>query len=493
MELQFKETTVQACQDLARLNKSVQIAMESVVPDTRDDIGRILSVRPEIYLKGKELRNKIASVTGEVVVTVLYINEEETGVSFFSLSQNFRQDCELPSAADSDSLQLHFSVTGLQSRVLNPRKISVDLEISTELTVSRSMKVAVSQELSEANTTPIHLRYTEMNAVLMTGVSEKSFSVNEQLPFPDGEAQPAEIIGKELRYAIREREIVGNRLLLKGDVLIDMFYCPQESQLPSSCRFTIPFSQLIDLGDENADSADVWIEPTSDYINLVDSMDGQKLLDVELHALAQARSRRTQELHLITDAYSNQMPCECTCSEQTVCESLREMPVRLVAEERIELPEEYQDLLAAYPLLGPCTAEKGSASMDLLCRAKDGKLFSMRRNIPLRTDGDHKDFSADSFFLSECKINQENSQLNVHIGAESPGLMRRQISLSRVDTLVLDEENDCDLLSYPSLTAVWAQTESVWEMAKQYHSSPEAICAMNQDLSNRPIFIPKAK
>ena len=109
MELHFKETSVQACQDLARLNKSVQLAMESVVPDTKDDIGRILSVRPEIYLKNKELRNKAVSVAGEALVTVLYINEEETAVSFFSMSQSFSQDYELPSVLDRKSTRLNSS------------------------------------------------------------------------------------------------------------------------------------------------------------------------------------------------------------------------------------------------------------------------------------------------------------------------------------------------------------------------------------------------
>lgn len=493
MELHFKETSVQACQDLARLNKSVQLAMESVVPDTKDDIGRILSVRPEIYLKNKELRNKAVSVAGEALVTVLYINEEETAVSFFSMSQSFSQDYELPSVLDSDCLQLHFSVNGIQARVMNPRKLSVDLEIAADLTVSRSVNVVVSQELPEANQTPIHLRRTEANTVLTTGISEKSISINEQLPFPEGEEQPEEIVGKELCYVVREKECVSSRLLLKGEVLMNLFYFPQGQQLPHNCRFSIPFSQLIDLVDEQSETADVWIEPTSDYISLIDGLDGRKILDVELYALAQTRSGRNQKLQLITDAYSNQMPCECSFSEQVVCESLRELPVRLRSEERIELPEEFQELLSAYPALGPCTVEKGSASVDLLCRSKDGRLFSMRRNLSLVADQNHDDPATQSFRLTDFQIIRDGTQLVVQMGAEAAGLIQKSVTIRRVDTLTLDEEQRFDMMSFPSLTAVWAQTESVWEMAKQYHSSPEAVCEMNQDLSQRPIFVPKTK
>ena len=79
------------------------------------------------------------------------------------------------------------------------------------------------------------------------------------------------------------------------------------------------------------------------------------------------------------------------------------------------------------------------------------------------------------------------------MGAEAAGLIQKSGTIRRVDTLTLDEEQRFDMMSFPSLTAVWAQTESVWEMAKQYHSSPEAVCEMNQDLSQRPIFVPKTK
>ena len=201
MELQFKETRVRACQDLARLNRSFQLAMESVVPDTRDDIGRILSVRPEIYLKNKESKNKAVSFAGEAVVTVLYVNEEESAVSSFRFTQNFNQEYELPTAEEDDRLLLRFSAAAWQAKVLNPRKLSVDLEVSADLSVSRSSEVVIDQGVPEPLPAPIHLQQTEASVVLTTGISEKSFSINDQLPFPADAAPPKEIIGKEIGRA----------------------------------------------------------------------------------------------------------------------------------------------------------------------------------------------------------------------------------------------------------------------------------------------------
>lgn len=493
MELQFKETSVQAFQDLTRMNKSVQLAMESVVPDTKDDIGRILSVRPEVYLKSKELRNKAVAIAGEAQVTVLYINEDETAVSFFSVSQSFSQEWECPAALDSDFLQLRLQIGGVQARILNPRKLSADLEIMADFTISRSVESVISQELPDANRMPIHVQRSEQNAVLTMAICEKSFSLNEQLPFPETEQKPGCLIGKDLHYLIREREVVGRRLLLKGDAQIDLLYMPSELSIPCSCRLSIPFSQLIDLGTEQAETAEVWIEATSDYLSLIDSLDGNRLLDVELHALVQVRAVKTQKLQLITDVYSNQMPCECSFCEQASCERIRLVPVRLRSEERVDLPEEFQDLVFSCATMGSCSAEQGSAAADLLCKSKDGKLFVMRRKLTLQQEEDYGSVDATDFRLTDFHISRVDGQLVFSLCAEAVGHLRETNTIRLAESLTLNEEQRYNAASYPSLTTVWAQTESVWELAKQYHSSPEAICEMNPDPDHRPIMIPKAK
>lgn len=493
MELQFKETSVQAFRDLTRMNKSVQLAMESVVPDTKDDIGRILSVRPEVYLKSKELRNKAVAIAGEAQVTVLYINEDETAVSFFSVSQSFSQEWECPAALDSDFLQLRLQIGGVQARILNPRKLSADLEIMADFTISRSVESVISQELPDANRMPIHVQRSEQNAVLTTAICEKSFSINEQLSFPESEQKPGDLIGKELHYLIREREVVGNRLLLKGDVLMQLLYMPSDSSIPCSCRFSFPFSQLIDLGTELAETADIRIEPSSDYLSLIESLDGNRLLDVELHALVQVRAVKTLKLQLITDVYSNQMPCECSFCEQASCERIRLVPVRLRSEERVDLPEEFQDLVFSCATMESCSAEQGSAAADLLCKSKDGKLFVMRRKLTLQQEEDYGSVDATDFRLTDFHISRVDGQLVLSLCAEAVGQLRETNTIRLAESLTLDEEQRYNAASYPSLTAVWAQTESVWELAKQYHSSPEAICEMNPDPDHRPIMIPKAK
>ena len=361
MEIQFKESTMPAWLDLARSTKAVQITMESVVPDSKEDIGRILSVRPELYLKSKEVRNHGVSITGEAVTTLLYITEAESSVSSFRLSQNFSIEYELPAVDDSCQAQIRLLLSNIQARIVNPRKAAVDLEINGELTVSRCSECVVSQELPEDIEISVHLQQSECQASFITSVTEKSFSANEQLSFPDDSARPKELIAKDVTYKIRETEAVGGRLLIKGEAQVMVHYFPEAGDVPMSHQFELPFSQLLDLGEADAESAEVWILPTSDYMDLMDAIDGSKLIDLELHALIQARGRRMQPISYVSDAYSNWMPCTCETEEFSITEQVNECPVELLAEESIELPEDCQEVLKTYLNLISCSSSQGTA------------------------------------------------------------------------------------------------------------------------------------
>ena len=58
----------------------------------------------------------------------------------------------------------------------------------------------------------------------------------------------------------------------------------------------------------------------------------------------------------------------------------------------------------------------------------------------------------------------------------------------------LDETQSFDLSSFPSLTMVRVEGESLWELAKRYHSSVEAIEAFQTeaDQMSGMLLIPKS-
>ena len=133
MELNFETRTVRSFRECTRQIKRTQVSMEGVVPDVNDDIARLFSVQPAVFLKSKDLTTRGASVTGELTVALLYINELESRVFDLHFTQNFSLDFDM-SEPDPDMLtQIRLFVGSAEARALNPRKVSITVEVGGEL------------------------------------------------------------------------------------------------------------------------------------------------------------------------------------------------------------------------------------------------------------------------------------------------------------------------------------------------------------------------
>lgn len=493
MEIKWEQESVRIVRELSRQNRTVQIAMESVVPDTRDDIGRILSVRPEVYLKSKELKNGGAFVSGEASICILYMNETETAVSSYQSRQPFSFDMELPEADPDSLLRVRLCPGLLQSRVLNPRKVSVDLEIVADAVFYHRGSLSVSQKLPEGSWPTIHIQTKEQNCVVTTDLIDKAFSINEQLAFPEGLPVPKEILAKDIGWRIRDSEQINGKLLIRGEAELALVYLPEESSVPRQTKFTVPFSQLFETGDRVCNQTDAWIQTNSAYVELQDSFEGKKNLDLELHALMQLRLKKDQPIRYISDAYCNLMPCECEFERLDVTESDSEKALFLEGTERLDFPQGAKELLCILPSLSACSEVKGSLSAELIFSSEEGKMLCQKRNIPLEVSGKIDGAERPVFRLSALSWDRDGESFVLRAAAEGEGRLVRTCHLDRVSSIRLDEELLIDRSCYPSLTAVWAETESIWELAKAYHSAPEAILSLNENPVNRPIFVPKTK
>ena len=491
MEIVWDEKTLPAYRDLMRSVKSTQMTMESVVPDTKDDIGRILSVRPEIYLKNKEWRGRGVSVDAEVQLCVLYVNEAENAVQSFRAAQGLSFDYEINAQPEEDCrLQASFGEVRVQTRVLNPRKACFDLELSCELILSARTQIVTQQEAPAGLTIPLHLLVEEHEAELLTSVCEKSLSLSEQLAFPEGAPVPAAVILTEKRWQIREKTVLGSRLLVKGELCLTAYYEPEAAGIPQSAAFQVPFSLLVELEDEESAASALRIEAISEHTELVDSIEGKKLLDFELRVLVQVRATRRTVFRFVADAYSNAMPGECRREEYALPNAPEERLV-LEGEALAELPDGSEEPLLVFASLGPCEDGQGSCTVELLTRGAEGRLGVARRSVSLHAPSERRHTEKALCRLVGLSAEKEGAGLTLRAAAEGLAPCEAKRIVSRVSGVILDEDAAFDRSAFPALTAVWAETETLWELAKLYHSDVESIRALNAEGAPGPVMIPK--
>lgn len=480
MEIDLIQREIPVWQAERLPRRRTTLSAESVIPDTQQDVKYILSVRGDLLLKGKDLSPQGVSVSGEARATVLYLAEDGVSLGTLRLSKPFTLDFETPDPDENALPRLSWRLSGLEARILNPRKLAADFAVTADLEVYRRGTLCLSRELPEGDWPGLHLQRAEKTELALTGVCEKSFSLREQFSFPAGKPVPAQIAGEEICFRVLGCEQVGDRAIVKGEMRLSVWGLSEAGD-PVRCCFSSSFSQLMEPGGAAMDRYRVRIEPSSAWFDFTEAIGGERMLDAEIHAVAQLCVWTREPVQAVTDAYSTRMPCACTREARSLLCAQELQNARLSAEERLPMPEDCGDLLAVLPHLGPPERDGGSLpmSLELLYRTRDGAPAAAKRSLELKGGALPEGAVAGDALLLSLDVRPAGDTLEVRAEAELPWERQARETLDCLTGLELREDRAADPNTLPALTLVRPAGESLWELGKAYHSSEELIEGCN--------------
>ena len=166
MEIRFENKEQSVWREAFRQSKRSRESLESVVPDVSEDIGRVASVQSRVLLKSKDMTERGAELTGELIVSLLYITEGEDAAASLQLSKDFRMEFELPEHGAEAFPAAELTVLSAEARVLNPRKVAVTVELGGELRVYQQEKCTVASYLPEGDWPGLYCRVEQAEATL---------------------------------------------------------------------------------------------------------------------------------------------------------------------------------------------------------------------------------------------------------------------------------------------------------------------------------------
>lgn len=483
MEIKFENKNVSMYREISRQTKKVQESAESVVPDTDDDIGRIATVQSYVMLKSKDITSRGVLISGEAVASLLYITESQESMSFVRLSKSFSVEYEVPDIESDAAAQIKLSILSTEARVINPRKVSVTFEISGELSCYKQESISIESRLPENACRGLHARYESAELMFTDAVCEKTFAVNEQFSFPGGKPKPSRLVSGRAEFVVSDSQLIGTKVIVKGSAELAVCYLSDEVNYPVRTEFCTPFSQIIDIGEECMDSCCTSIELTGAYFDIIDTVNGDKALDAELHAVMQLVCRSRKRMTYIADAYSNLMPAECRRQSCRYDAGSEVQKLKLAADERISIVEDCADVLSAFVSVAHISQEQtkisAAVNVDVVYRSSQGQLAAVRRSIGMEGEGSAS-VRISSARLTDVYLRPDGQYVDGHMALELSCVSVGSVEVRRVDSIELDEENGFNLSQYPAVTLVRAGDETMWELAKEYHSSVEKISAANQ-------------
>lgn len=482
MEVEFNRTAVPCLHQVLRQVQNQEVTQEIRLPESTQDLGKIVCCRGQVLIRSKEWRGRDVSMSGGVLAFVLYTPEDGEEIRSVDAWLPFQMRWDIPDSARDGMLRLYGRVCSIDARQTSAGKLLLRANVGmlAEALEPGQEQLYSAPELPE----DVQLLKRSYPVRLPVEAGEKSFSMEESLSVDSGEPDIDRILGYEMIPTILDHKVMSEKVVFRGSADVQMLYSAQDGTL-HSCSFEIPFSQYSDLGQEygqNAD-ADVLIMPTS----LEMEQTGPDSVQMKAELIGQYMVCDMPMLETVEDAYSLRRNVDVqmqTLELPSILDSGNE-DCRVQIEGEVSGGEViasamYADFPRIYRQADSVQAEM-NGTFHTLYRNPDGTVSSaaerweMTRSIPSDMQNDTQvrlipRARPDAAILGQKLKLQGEMELEYQTMAGS--------GLPMTVSLQLGEESRPDP-ARPSLILRRAEDQDLWKLAKECGSTVDAIRSAN--------------
>lgn len=462
---------------------TAEVAGDFTLPDYQPEIRRLLAVTPTVLPPAKYVGAVNAELNGTVDYQVLYVGGDGELYSVpLSAEYSFQAPLEQMGEVNVSEGVTVFATPVCESvgtRVSAPRKLNVRCRLRAHVCAYGKMLLE-EQIRGTASPESVRRLLAEGQSMGAWGGMSDTVEVSTELT---GMGEDARIISASAEPFMGDVRMGDGVATASGELALKLLVGRESGSVEAITR-KLPFEGEIDLPEADADGALRVSCTVSDLTVQVE--EGRVLCDA--HLLLEARSMRNLPVRYTSDLYSTEKECRCETTEYRVPVALKCEMGNLSQSERMELsqlnlPEEATVLdawgtaqLDGCETVGGKYVLTGRSRYGLLCE-KDGEYSVTEVELPLRyeTDGcgaEPQGFDAVANVIA-CRARTDGGILSLDAEvAVIADFVGREV-MTPVTTVEFGEatENRRNGMTvyYP------ADGETVWEVAKKYHVSPETL------------------
>ena len=485
MELQFASRDCSCLRCVTRETASQELTQELRLSDGMPDVGRVLYTWGQVILRSKEWMGDTVTVTGGVMVWILYAPEDGTQPRCMDTWIPWQLRWNRMESRQEGPLRITPVLRFADSRTVSPRKFMVRAGVMAlaEAFCGDTCQICSPVEVPE----DVQLYRQTYPVRLPKEAGEKTFQLDEELEMPA--AVPEKLIGYTLKPVVTDTRVLGSRIVFRGNCNLHLVYQCREGRIRVR-DFEIPFSQYNELNDSYG--SDSCGEIQLAVTNLELDMEEEKLR-LKCSLVGQYLVDDREMVELVEDAYS-------TCRQV----DLKTQPLNIpaVLERRAEsIPVSAQihgaagelvdiSVLPDHPVQRICAdgvAFEVNGVCQVLYRDENGDLQTAAARWSaghtMAADGNCRvcaRLAGEERF--DCVMTESGMELRGKLELQTQTVS--DAGMNMVTALELGEVKEPDP-GRPSLILRRVDGQTLWELAKCCGSTPEMIRAVN-GLENEP-------
>ena len=500
MELKLSRETVPAAEVIFDGVQEQSVELDYILPDYCPDIFRLIRCDVTPVITDRSFSGGRLTYELRCDIHILYCGEEGSQVQSVEQHRSFTKTVELGRDADSPQVRLVPKTENVSFRAVNKRRLELRGAVSVKIGVEGQQE---QQVISDAEGMNIQLKKRSVSFAARRLTAEKTVRIEEEMELSAAQPDISGILSCRCTASECEVKLISGKLLAKGETDVHILYMGGGDV--ETMSFSLGYSQIIDVeGLDDSFGCTVTAEViVFDAAAAADKDGSSRVLRCEAELRLCCRAVKTASAMIAEDAFSTVYPCAVEMSEikaeqipEIYDESFRHS-ARLA--EGDSVPQTVYSMWSMPKNINTRIGDDGRSVVisgmlvySMAAKDRSGMIVMPDREEAFEETVALPDDISGSAVSAEVSTRETSYEISPEgvLAAKSDIAVKLSVyssdSIRAVTDITVDEsarkERDGD---YAIKLYFGAENEDVWDIAKRYSTSVDAVMEENDLAGDR--------
>ena len=491
MELKLNRETVPAAEVIFDGVQEQSVELDYILPDYCPDIFRLIRcdtspVITEWSVSGDRLTYEL-----RCDIHILYCGEDGSEVQSVDQHRNFTKTVELGRSPVSPQVRLTPKTDHVNFRAVNKRRLDLRGAVSVKISVTGQQE---QQVVSDAEGMNIQLKRRNVEFAASRLSAEKNVRIEEEMELSAAQPDISGILRCSCTAAECEVKLISGKLLAKGEADVELLY--RGGGNVETMSFSLGYSQIIDVeGLDDSFGCTVTAEVVS--CDISPAADGNRTVRCEAELRLCCRAVKTASVMIAEDAFSTVYPCTVELSDiraeqipavydESFRHSARLAEGDAVPQTVYSMWSEAKNINTRIGDDGRSVVISGMLTYSMAAKDRSGMIVMPDRDeafeetIALPDNISGSSVSAEvrvretSYDISAEGVLTAKADIGVKLSVYSSDSVKAVTDITVDDSARKERDGDYSIKLYFGI-----ENEDVWDIAKRYSTSVDAIIEEN--------------
>jgi hypothetical protein len=499
MELKLNREEITTPEVIFSETQEQAVELDYVLPDYYPEIFKIIKCMAKPCIISYDITGSKLTYEMSVAVKVFYCSDNTKCTQVIDQKLTYTKTADMGKTPENPKVCIEPRTDYINCRAVNGRRIDIRGAVSVKIKVTDLIK---NEAVCDAFGMNVQLKKTPLTYPAHRLYAAKRATISDN--FDLGTAKPPiiSVLRSDAVAVTNEKKVIANKLVAKGDAFVNLLYTCQKDGIDSvdSVQFNMPFSQIIDLdGVDERYSVSAPAEVVSADVSPTTDENGEaRSTEISLSLLIPVTAYRISTVDVVTDEYSTAFDSEIKKNDIKI----ETIPQEVAANASVKTTAEYTEgeLETVYDVwaapvntMSRVNTETGEVDITgdmvftVIAKNAEGYTAVIEKSEPFEiaipTEGLTEYSTADirvvpmscSFSLTSGNTVDAKAELKLI------GTIQNAEKVSVVTDIAVDEnaprERDGD---YALKLYFTDEGEDLWDIAKKYGTSVEAIAEENE-------------